>query len=402
MSTSSQVTQNAPAPFSSTDSHPDLGPADFILRSSDAFDFFVHKETLAAASDFFNGMFSVPHTSADSNTDGLARDGLPVLILSETKFVLLKVLKLAYRTTAPNPVITLKSLDYIIAVQQAVDKYQFTTVDQMLSGAAKEDMSNLLGAANPLRMFVIAMFCGYTEAAQAAMRIAARSSLDFLTVDFPEMRMLTWPQGKEIERLCHSYPGFVANLLKLQIGYLPKEVEPLGLRKALFRRVAPAPTTNNPVNNPPNPLNPLNNPLIPSNNQVVFVWWQPEGHAATCLAAHTSYQRSKLVPIGADTPLACTILSRSVSWFEEHIKRLRVKGPGDEDLLTWMSRHPPEKSPVAALATVGREVQQTINRCRLCAQNAKVHLQWWAELLAKDLADMDGHLDLNVSRMVAK
>nr|GAT49609.1 predicted protein [Mycena chlorophos] len=401
MSTPTSV-QNAPPPFSSPDSQPELGLADFIIRSSDKFDFFVHKETLGAASDFFGGMFSVPQAegAAGADLDSPNRDGIPVLVLDEPKLVLLRVLKLAYRTTPPKPAITLKNLDDIIKIQQVVDKYQFTRVDQMLASAAPSDLMDLLGASDPLRMFVIAMLCGYTQAAQLAMRIAVRRSIDLFTVDFPEMRLLTWPQGKEIEKLCQIYTAFVGVLLKAQTGYKPKEIEPLGLRAVHFRRVM-SPSTPGATQNPavPNPMPPAPmppQPHMPQGGQVVFVWWQPEGHAATCLAAHTSFQRSKTLSIGADTPLACTILSRPTAWFEDHIKRL-ARG----DLLTWTGRHLPDESPVPALVDMAPEVQQAMRRCRFCAGHVQMHLKLWGEQVAKDLADMDAYLDSNVDRMVA-
>ncbi|KAF7291183.1 BTB domain-containing protein [Mycena indigotica] len=391
----------APAPFSSLDAQPDVGPADFVLRSSDPVDFFVHKQTLAAASDFFSDLLTSPHTSAAA--DSPTRDGLPVLQLTEPKGVLLRVLKLAYRPTLPKPTITLKNIDTLIPVQQALDKYQFTALDSHFSSSAPRDMLELMrvGAANPLpplRMFVVALLCGYVSAAQTALRVVARSGDVGNTEEFPEMGMLTWPQGREIERLVRGFGLALKEVVKVQTGYRPKEVDPIGLIPGHFRWV---PTSAAPNPAPAQNLNPnpgMIQPFMPQapNQPVVFVWWQPEGHAATCLSSHTSFQKRNLVTIGADTPLACSIFPRPATWFEEHVKALAAKGA----LLGWMGRHAVDERPTAPLAALGDDVEKVVRRCRLCAQWAPSHLGMWAEAVAGEVDKVDAWLDSNVARMV--
>ncbi|KAJ7612948.1 hypothetical protein DFH06DRAFT_1015060, partial [Mycena polygramma] len=87
-------------PFSGNhDPGNDSHPPDFILRSSDGYDFHVHRDILKFASDCFDGMFSIPGGGNDPSAP--FRDGKPVLILLQPKWVLYRLFSLAYPAQSP-------------------------------------------------------------------------------------------------------------------------------------------------------------------------------------------------------------------------------------------------------------------------------------------------------------
>ncbi|KAJ6518313.1 hypothetical protein C8R47DRAFT_1205369 [Mycena vitilis] len=92
MSTQILSPQDAPAPFSGApDPESPHRSADFILRSSDVFDFHVHGPP---DSEVTRTSFAIP--GGDGDLTPLWRHGLPVLALPEPKAVLSRLLCLAY------------------------------------------------------------------------------------------------------------------------------------------------------------------------------------------------------------------------------------------------------------------------------------------------------------------
>jgi hypothetical protein len=85
-------TMSPPKPF-------DLPDANFIIQSSDNFNFRVHKSVLALASPFFKNLLSLP---LPSDTDIV--DGLPVIQLSENSELLNSLISMLYPvpTVMPN------------------------------------------------------------------------------------------------------------------------------------------------------------------------------------------------------------------------------------------------------------------------------------------------------------
>ncbi|KAJ6561614.1 hypothetical protein B0H19DRAFT_1259281 [Mycena capillaripes] len=156
--------QDAPAPFScAPDSYNASHPSDFILRSSDGFDFHVHKDILKFASLCFKGMLAFPVDNS-GRRDPL-RDEKPVLVLPEPKSVLYTLLCLAYPVMSLHHyMLSEEDLDDIVAIHQAAHKYQFL---------------------HPCRMFAIARACGFTALARKAALALLRSPADALDVEFP-------------------------------------------------------------------------------------------------------------------------------------------------------------------------------------------------------------------------
>ncbi|KAJ7058374.1 hypothetical protein C8F01DRAFT_1148021 [Mycena amicta] len=368
----SDIPRNASSPFPSPTSFPATSPADLILRSSDGVDFFVHKQLLSMLSGFFHGMFTAPYTSAG---DSLLREGIPVLSVTEPESVLYTVLRIAYPSTSltPYPVLTAENIDDLIHIHRAADKYQFSLVEQVLLVAAKADLSKLL-ASNPVRLFVIAGLCGtaYAVIASEALHSAARDeslSPQLAKLSFPEMRQLTWSQGKEIERLCLCYREFIASTLQLQLGgtnFRFKHIEPLGNRNVHFRR---------------------------RYTDIVFVWWRPENHAESCLSTHSTFGREKR--IAAKKPYQTWILNVSVLWFQKHVKKL-------ENHLQFGISSLTTEAPTTDLLDLSPDVQKLINGCKLCSLHAKEHLKDWAEQVGTDVLEINKYLDTQAKDFCAQ
>ncbi|KAJ7058491.1 hypothetical protein C8F01DRAFT_990656, partial [Mycena amicta] len=153
MSNSDSPAKDAPAPFASVgdDSFHTTHPSDFILRSSDGFDFHVHKDILKFASGCFEGMFFV--STGAHTEDTVLRDGKSVVTLAEPKDVLYQVLCLGYPLkTFPQPQFGEDDLECFVAAYRAAQKYQFTLVEELLKARLGE-----LGLVEkyPLRVFAI-------------------------------------------------------------------------------------------------------------------------------------------------------------------------------------------------------------------------------------------------------
>ncbi|KAI0263387.1 hypothetical protein BC834DRAFT_887066 [Gloeopeniophorella convolvens] len=95
--------------------------ADIILRSSDSSDFRVHQAVLAISSTVFADMFALSkhHSSAETGPDE-ARDGLPVIYVTENSAILNILLTMVY----PLPTSIPKSYEDVLSVLAAAQKYQ--------------------------------------------------------------------------------------------------------------------------------------------------------------------------------------------------------------------------------------------------------------------------------------
>ncbi|EIM87315.1 uncharacterized protein STEHIDRAFT_168099 [Stereum hirsutum FP-91666 SS1] len=109
--------QNFGAPFAASD-------ADIIVRSSDGYDFRVHRVILGLASVAFKDMFSMvqQHPVLAEQNDELSddfKDGLPVVCLTEPSSTLFTLFKLIYPGDPP----TISGRSHTISVIRAMDKY---------------------------------------------------------------------------------------------------------------------------------------------------------------------------------------------------------------------------------------------------------------------------------------
>ncbi|KAJ7133160.1 hypothetical protein C8R44DRAFT_663787 [Mycena epipterygia] len=192
---------DAPAPFSrDPDPESDRSP-DFILRSCDGVDFYVHKDVLKFVSGVFDDMFTLA-ARGSGDPGEFWRDGLPVLALTEPNAVLYRLLCLAYPARSLAQFTRAASdLDLLIPVQEAAYKYQFICVQHVMA----EMLANpVLLDAYPHRIFAIAQLRGLPELARKAalrtLRLAAAAPI----ADFPEMRLLTWDSVQKLHNFHHA------------------------------------------------------------------------------------------------------------------------------------------------------------------------------------------------------
>lgn len=146
--------RRASSPFDESD-------ADTILRSSDFFDFSVHRLILSKASPLFTDMLSLPQSS----TDGENSDGKPIIQMSEDARVLDHVLRFCYPT--PDP-----SLPYIEDVKNALRAADKLQLDVARVGASRRLLT--MAEAEPERAYVIAWLFELADVAIAAARHTLR------------------------------------------------------------------------------------------------------------------------------------------------------------------------------------------------------------------------------------
>ncbi|KAF7369599.1 BTB domain-containing protein [Mycena venus] len=264
--------KDAPAPFSGVvGSDSDTRPADFILRSRDGVDFHVRKAILAAVSDFFDGLFTLP-TSNPNDYGDISRDGKAVLVLPESAKVLYALLWMAYprRSWAKNP-LEETDMDGIVRVLTAANKYQFLVVERLV--VKMLDAPALLDA-HPYRVFAIAKLRALPALARAAALRTLRSPASPPPLAFPEMELLPWSTGQKMHDF-HRQCGTAACEMtkKTAIWILSK--------KPQFR------------------LHYSDEPLR------LFVWWEINLHTYGCTARPS--ERGECLP---------------AQWFQNHIKSL--------------------------------------------------------------------------------
>nr|GAT57247.1 predicted protein [Mycena chlorophos] len=259
-------------------------PADLILRSCDGVDFHVHKDILKFASDVFQDMFALA-TPASANEESVAREGKPVLVLEEPEAVLYKLLCYAYPLRFPQqPRLGVEGQHMeqdFVGIYRAAQKYQLLVVEELLQ-ATLDDLARQPFFADPYRMFAIGKLLGHSELAKAAVFAAVGSDMKPETMDFPELRLLTWSDGQQMLRLGARY--------KVSINATLERVA----RIQRFLRVEPQadPTFY----------------TLPA--MAVFIWFlQPDRHGSKCKFVATSEEN-----------VTCS------EWFSAHIEELKAGG----------------------------------------------------------------------------
>lgn len=177
---------DAPAPFNR--SH-----ADVILRTSDNVDFRFYKLLLTLASPFFANMFALPQPCSLDEAADETKYGLPIIPVAEKSLVLQKLLGLCspvYDTELP----VLESLDVVMAVLDAADKYDMKCVGKFVVKmiTAPEFLEQ-----EPMRVFAIA--CRYR--AELETNVAARYMLRFAVWELAYVAELDFISGSDYQRL---------------------------------------------------------------------------------------------------------------------------------------------------------------------------------------------------------
>ncbi|KAJ7058396.1 hypothetical protein C8F01DRAFT_1085558 [Mycena amicta] len=341
--------RDAPAPFSSAhDTQVFSYPSDFILRSSDGFDFHVHREMLKLVSDCFEGMFVVSDPAADSEKD-TRRDGKPVVSLTESKRILYKLLTLAY------PVVSLThfsltrdaDLDNITAIFHTAQKYQFLRIPPILQQML--DKPPLI-AMHPHRMFAIARICGMTALARKAALGTLKAGAEALNVTFPEMKLLTWDDAHKINEF-HRVCGVQAS----------------NCAKAMGRVYLKSGENANAPNCAINP-----------HTAKEYVWWTEKGHSYECSSStstlRSNSEKKKRYSFFSRGP---ELLEPRAMWFRNHLQRVQ------ERLLV---------VPTDVMVALAEEDKKMIVSCRICAKQAESDLGSLQCVLAEAIGDVHGRL----------
>ncbi|KAI0266133.1 hypothetical protein BC834DRAFT_969646 [Gloeopeniophorella convolvens] len=150
-------------PFDRTD-------ADVIIRSSDSCHFRIRKSVLAASSEFFEDMFSLPPPPLSNNpNDPDYFDGLPVVHVSENKFMLRNLLSIVFRV---RPAVKMASYSDVLAVLAAAQKYEMHKATRDIRALAQA--GRLPSPASLPVHLVYALACRHrleAEATSAAARV---------------------------------------------------------------------------------------------------------------------------------------------------------------------------------------------------------------------------------------
>ncbi|KAJ7870894.1 hypothetical protein B0H13DRAFT_2555855, partial [Mycena leptocephala] len=366
--------QDAPAPFSCTpDSYNASHHPDFILRSSDGFDFHVHKDILKFAPLCFEGMFAFP--ADNSGPKDLLRDERPVLVqvLPEPKQVLYRLLCLAYPVMSLHHyMLSEADLDDIVAIHKAAHKYQFLHVlgvlQQMLDKPA-------LINAQPCRMFAIARACGFTALARKAALALLRSPTDGLDVEFPEMKLLTWEDAHKARKL-HRSCGVQASEYAQSSVKSPFPVSEVPYIASDFSftasEVLPA------YDSDQDPLGPGVNP----ETHKEFVWGVQKGHSETCVDRSGVPSSRTFFPDEGGTDFwrrkgSSLEFETRVLWFKNHITRLAAR------LLI---------VPTQTTLEIAPSDQAIIDSCLVCSKGAKSDLASLERVLMARIEEFSSRL----------
>lgn len=113
----------------------DAADADIIIRSSDGYDFRIHRVLLALASVAFRNMFAVQPqpVSLDKSTQSADdfKDGLPVVCLTESSTTLFTLFTLIYPGDPPK----ISGRAHTLAVVRAMDKYMLEDYPNTITAA---------------------------------------------------------------------------------------------------------------------------------------------------------------------------------------------------------------------------------------------------------------------------
>ncbi|KAF7291240.1 BTB domain-containing protein [Mycena indigotica] len=363
------MSNDAPVPFSSVSSNDTplfSYPPDFVLRSSDGFDFHVHRELLRLTSGCFEGMFVVSRSNAgnsndvDSDPQQRTEDGKPIVTLTEPKSVLYRLLSLAYPVVSINPLSLTRAqdLDNITAVFQAAEKYQFTHIPRVLEQML--DKPQLI-ALYPYRMFAIARVCNLTALAHKCVLATLNGGAEALNVTFPEMTLLTWDDAHKVNKF-HQQCSVLASNCAQSMGRLHLKPEAAD-----------------------NVINCLINPQTGTD----YVWWTCKGHNDYCSGKYFggSSVSSRISTVTKNSAKrASSFFSRGPELVEPHAMwfRSHIKGVQEQLLI-----RPTDVSIVLALK---EEDKSTISSCRLCSKQAQSDLLDLQVVLTQEITNMHGRL----------
>ncbi|KAF8177300.1 hypothetical protein K438DRAFT_2022272 [Mycena galopus ATCC 62051] len=166
-------------PFTPSSPFDDL-TADTILRSSDGVDFRVDRLVLSRASSFFNGMFSLPQTEAETDA--------PVISVSESGCVLDRFLRVWYPGADTVPAFEgLEDLNEILEL--ALSKYDM----QFLANSLKRHLE-LFTQTHCVGVFALACRYGCADVAKAAAKESLKLNFSALFTDkssAPQLRHIS-------------------------------------------------------------------------------------------------------------------------------------------------------------------------------------------------------------------
>lgn len=162
-------------------SHSDLYTfnSDVLLLSSDNVKFSVHRCILAAASPFFEDMFSLPQPPSHLANE----ERCSVIQVTESDSTLHTLLHFVY----PMPHPTISSLDELVTILGAAVKYDFLGA---ISSLRKQLISPAFLKDDPMRVFAIASKYDFEDEAQ----VASRHTLSIVILDSPlsdDLRFIT-------------------------------------------------------------------------------------------------------------------------------------------------------------------------------------------------------------------
>ncbi|KAJ7659019.1 hypothetical protein DFH06DRAFT_1044245 [Mycena polygramma] len=344
MSTKSRTPQDAPAPFSGAPDPENAGHSpDFILRSSDAFDFHVHKDILKFVSDCFDGMFAIP--GGDGDPKAVRRHGLPVLALPEPKAVLYRLLCLAYPAESVTNYTLRNStdLDGITSVYKAAQKYGFLRVQRLLQQMLNNQE---LIDAQPHRLFAIARLCGLPDVVRKAALATLTLSMDGGPPSFPEMELLTWADAHKLSEFHHECGKQAEALAKSNDGTsLCTLLSPAVLGYVLGSAMHPR--------------------LRDDKTKKPFAWWTIGAHSRECGAERT---KNTAVPL----PLCFT----PAQWFRNYITQISMT-----------LRLCPSPAAVKALGllSLSKSDNAVVQSCSVCRDRAPADLANFLRQLSDDI-----------------
>ncbi|KAF8883169.1 hypothetical protein CPB84DRAFT_1686407 [Gymnopilus junonius] len=186
------------------DYHFDSPDSDVILLTSEAertTEFHVHKCILAAASPFFNVMFSLPQSLPDSLV-GKA----PNVPVSEPSRILDAVLRYVYQVERP----VIDSLDDLIDILAAAVKYEFTTVITIIRTLL---ISPRFLQSSPIRVYAVACRYDFDD----EVKLASRQTLDVHILDTtaPPLPELKYISAYDYHRLLRLHAIRSSSAIKL-------------------------------------------------------------------------------------------------------------------------------------------------------------------------------------------
>ncbi|PBK76249.1 hypothetical protein ARMSODRAFT_948026 [Armillaria solidipes] len=164
----------ADAPFNDpTDS------VDLVIRTVDNVDFYVLTVLLSlkSPSSFFRHVLQ-------GNQNMEERDGFPVLEVEEDSDTFRTILLLCYPNVAPQ----IKSVDQIVAVKKALDKY---CMDRALEALVQAVIASPLVKEQALRIFAHAVVNGWRVLGEAAAKEALAIPFDDPEVEFEELNCIS-------------------------------------------------------------------------------------------------------------------------------------------------------------------------------------------------------------------